>query len=127
MKWVDIYRHRTTTAAEAVKDIRSGDRVWVHPGCNTPVQLINAMVDRAPELENVEVVHILTLAPAPYVEPGMEPHFRHRALFTGGNVRQAVNDGRADFVPIHLHEVPSADHRWVDAGRYRPGPPVASG
>ena len=47
---------RTPTAAEAVKDIRSGDRVWIHPGCNTPVQLIDAMVDRAPELENVEVV-----------------------------------------------------------------------
>ncbi len=107
MKWVDIYRSRRTSAAEAVKDIRSGDRVWVHPGCNTPVKLLEAMVERAPELEDVEVVHILTLAPAPYVEPGMERHFRHRALFTGGNVRQAVNEGRADFVPIHLHEVPS--------------------
>ena len=107
MNWIDIYRSRVTTAAEAVRGIKSGDRVWVHPGCNTPVTLIDAMVDRADELEDVEVVHILTLAPAPYVEPGMEPHFRHRALFTGGNVRQAVNEGRADFVPIHLHEVPS--------------------
>ncbi len=107
MNWVDIYRRRITSAAEAVKDILSGDRVWVHPGCNTPVGLIDAMVARAPELENVEVVHILTLADAPYVKAGMEPHFRHRALFTGGNVRSAVNEGRADFVPIHLHEVPS--------------------
>jgi acetyl-CoA hydrolase len=107
MNWVEIYRRRTTTAAEAVKDINSGDRVWVHPGCNTPVRLIDAMVERAPELEDVEVVHILTLAAAPYVNEGMEPHFRHRALFTGGNVRKAVNEGRADFVPIHLHEVPS--------------------
>jgi acetyl-CoA hydrolase len=107
MNWIDIYRRRVTTAAEAVKDISSGDRVWVHPGCNTPVRLIDAMVARAPELENVEVAHILTLAEAPYVAPGMEKHFRHRALFTGGNVRPAVNEGRADFVPIHLHEVPS--------------------
>jgi len=107
MNWIDIYRSRVTTAAKAVSGIKSGDRVWVHPGCNTPVRLIDAMVDRADELEDVEVVHILTLAPAPYVEPGMERHFRHRALFTGGNVRQAVNDGRADFVPIHLHEVSS--------------------
>jgi acetyl-CoA hydrolase len=107
MNWTDIYRSRTTSAAEAVKDIRSGDRVWIHPGCNTPVKLIDAMVARASELEDVEVVHILTLADAPYVEAGMERHFRHRALFTGGNVRRAVNEGRADFVPIHLHEVPS--------------------
>ncbi len=105
-QWMTIYRERVTTAEEAVKDIRSGDRVWIHPGCNTPLPLIEAMVARAPELEDVEVDHILTLGPAPYAEPGMEQHFHHRALFTGGNVRQAVNEGRADFVPIHLHEVP---------------------
>ena len=103
MDWNSIYRHRVTTADEAVKEIGSGDRVWIHPGCNTPTRLIDAMVARAPELENVEVVHILTLAPAPYVEPGMEGSFRHRSLFTGANVREAVNEGRADFVPIHLH------------------------
>ena len=113
MKWMERYRSRVTSAQEAVTDIRSGDRVWIHPGCNTPVKLIEAMVERAPELEDVEVVHILTLGPAPYAEPGMERHFRHRALFTGGNVRAAVNDGRADFVPIHLHEVP----RLIMSGR----------
>jgi acetyl-CoA hydrolase len=107
VRWEDIYRQRVTTADEAVKAIRSGDRVWVHPGCNTPTLLIEAMVRRAPELENVEVAHILTLAAAPYADPGMEGHFRHRALFTGDNVRAAVNDGRADFVPIHLHAVPT--------------------
>ncbi len=107
MNWMDIYRKRVTTAEQAVRDIRSGDCVWVHPGCNTPKRLIDAMVARAPELENVEVAHILTLAEAPYAAPGMEPHFRHRALFAGANVRQAVNEGRADWVPIHLHQVPT--------------------
>ena len=107
MNWMDIYRSRVTTAEQAVRDIRSGDCVWVHPGCNTPKRLIDAMVARAPELENVEVAHILTLGEAPYAAPGMEPHFRHRALFAGANVRKAVNEGRADFVPIHLHQVPT--------------------
>jgi 4-hydroxybutyrate CoA-transferase len=107
MNWMDIYRKRVTTAEQAVRDIRSGDCVWVHPGCNTPRRLIDAMVARAPELENVEVAHILTLGEAPYAAPGMEPHFRHRALFAGANVRKAVNEGRADFVPIHLHQVPT--------------------
>ena len=60
MDWNSIYRSRVTTADDAVKEIRSGDRVWVHPGCNTPTRLIDAMVARAPELEDVEVVHILT-------------------------------------------------------------------
>jgi acetyl-CoA hydrolase len=113
VNWVDIYRQRVTTADRAVADIRSGDRVWVHPGCNTPTRLIEAMVARAPELENVEVAHILTLADAPYAAPGMGGHFRHRALFMGANVREAVNAGRADFVPIHLHEVPTLISRGL--------------
>jgi acetyl-CoA hydrolase len=113
VSWVDIYRQRVTTADRAVADIRSGDRVWVHPGCNTPTRLIEAMVARAPELTNVEVAHIPTLADAPYAAPGMEGHFRHRALFMGANVREAVNAGRADFVPIHLHEVPTLISRGL--------------
>ncbi len=113
MNWMEIFRRRVTSAEEAVKGIRSGDRVWIHPGCCTPKRLVDAMVARAPELANVEVVHILTLAEAPYAKPGMEPHFRHRALFTGSNVREAVNAGRADFVPVHLHEVP----KLITSGR----------
>ena len=130
MSWIDIYRGRITTAEEAVKAIRSGHRVWIHPGCCTPKPLVDAMVARAPALENVEVVHILTLAHAPYVEPGMEGHFRHRALFTGGNVRAAVNEGRADFVPIHLHEVPQLISRGlltVDVSLIHVSPPDEHG
>ncbi len=130
MDWNSIYRNRVTTAEGAVQDIRSGDRVWIHPGCNTPTLLIEAMVARAPELEDVEVVHILTLAEAPYVAPGMEGHFRHRSLFTGSNVRAAVNDGRADFVPIHLHDVPALISRGqmpVDVALIHISPPDEHG
>jgi acetyl-CoA hydrolase len=63
------------------------------------------MVARKDELENVEVCHILTSGKAGYIEPGMEKHFRHRSFFTGSNVRQAVNDGRADQMHIFLHEI----------------------
>jgi len=130
VNWVDIYRQRVTTADRAVADIRSGDRVWVHPGCNTPTRLIEAMVARAPELTNVEVAHILTLDEAPYAAPGMEGHFRHRALFMGANVREAVNAGRADFVPIHLHEVPTLISRGlmpVDVALIHISPPDEHG
>ncbi len=130
MNWTDIYRRRVTSADEAVQSIASGNRVWIHPGCNTPKRLIDAMVQRAPELEAVEVVHILTLADAPYAEPGMEGHFRHRAMFAGDNVRQAVNEGRADFVPIHLHEVPlliSRDLLPVDVAMIHVSPPDEHG
>jgi 4-hydroxybutyrate CoA-transferase len=130
MDWNSIFRSRVATADEAVQSIRSGDRVWVHPGCNTPTRLIDAMVARAPELENVEVVHILTLADAPYADPGMEGHFRHRSLFTGGNVRAAVNEGRADFVPIHLHDVPALISRGqmpIDVALIHISPPDEHG
>jgi acetyl-CoA hydrolase len=130
MNWSDLYRRRVTTAAEAVQTIRSGDHVWIHPGCNTPKLLVDAMVARADELEDVEVVHLLTLADAPYADRGMEGHFRHRAMFTGGNVRDAVNDGRADFVPIHLHEVPSLITRGlleVDVAMIHVSPPDEHG
>jgi acetyl-CoA hydrolase len=130
MDWNSLYRSRVTTAEEAVRDIASGDRVWIHPGCNTPTRLINAMVARAAELENVEVAHILTLADAPYAEPGMEGHFRHRSLFTGANVRSAVNEGRADFVPIHLHDVPaliSSGQMPIDVALIHISPPDEHG
>ena len=130
MDWNSIYRSRVTTAKDAVAKIESGDRVWIHPGCNTPTMLIDAMVARAPELKDVEVVHILTLADAPYADAGMEGHFRHRSLFTGANVRAAVNQGRADFVPIHLHYVPALISRGqmpVDVALIHISPPDEHG
>lgn len=106
MHWHEVYRRRVTSAEEAVKSIASGDHVWVHGGCNNPEELISAMVARAHELSNVTVIHILTFGRADYADPRYQSAFRHRALFTGANVRQAVNDGRADFVPVHLSQIP---------------------
>ncbi len=93
-------------AIDAVRCIRSGDTVFVGSGCAAPTLLLEAMAARAPELYHVEVVHILIFGPAPHLAPGMENHFRHCALFTGANARTAVNEGRADYVPIFLGEIP---------------------
>ena len=106
MQWSESYRRKVTTAEEAVKAIKSHDRLWVHAGCNNPEELIRAMTARADELEDVEVAHLLTFGAADYTEPKYARSFRHRALFTGGNVRQAVNEGRADWVPVFLSEIP---------------------
>jgi acyl-CoA hydrolase len=94
-----------TSAEEALRCVGSGDRVWIHPGCATPEPLARALAARAPELTDVEVVHMLTFGEANYTKPEMEGHFRHRAFFMGANVREAVNAGRADFVPIFLGEI----------------------
>ncbi|RPH96124.1 acetyl-CoA hydrolase/transferase family protein [candidate division KSB1 bacterium] len=93
-------------AIDAVKCIRSGDTVFVSSGCAAPTLLLEAMAARAPELYHVEVDHILIFGPAPHLAPGMETHFRHNALFTGFNARTAVNEGRADYTPIFLGEIP---------------------
>ncbi len=105
MSWIDIYQRKKTTAEEAVKAIKSGDTVLIHPGCCTPEHLVDAMVARKNELENVRIVHILAEGKAEYAKPGMEPHFRHQAFFIGHNVRKAVNEGRADATHIFLGEV----------------------
>jgi acetyl-CoA hydrolase len=103
--WVKRYNSRLVTADEAVKIIKSNDKIVVQPGCAAPLTLINSMVKRKDELENVDIYHILIVGDLPYLQPGMEKHFRHKAFFIGGNARQAVNEGRADFIPIFLHEV----------------------
>jgi acetyl-CoA hydrolase len=106
MSWSEGYRRKVTSAEEAVKVVRSGDHVWLHAGCNNPEELLKAMVGRAGELHDVEVTHLLTFGAADHVEPRFSGSFRHRALFTGPNVRRAVNEGRADWVPVFLSEIP---------------------
>jgi len=106
MAWTDTYRGKVTTAEEAVKVVRPGDHVWLHAGCNNPEELLKALVARAGELRDVEVTHLLTFGAADHVDPKYVGSFRHRALFAGPNVRQAVNEGRADWVPVFLSEIP---------------------
>jgi acetyl-CoA hydrolase len=105
--WAESYRRRVTTAEKAAQAIQSHDHVWIHAGCNNPEELVRAMVARSAELEGVEVTHLMTFGCADYALPDHARSFRHRALFTGQNVRQAVREGRADFVPVHLSEIPA--------------------
>jgi 4-hydroxybutyrate CoA-transferase len=97
---------RMVKAEEAVAVIQSGDRVFIHSIAAAPRHLIEAMTARAPELRVVEVVQLHTEGPAPYAAPEMARHFRVNALFVSKNVRQAVNEGRADYLPVFLSEVP---------------------
>lgn len=92
-------------AAEALEAVHSGDRLWIQSGCGTPSVLVDALVARAPWLNDVEIVHMKTLGNADYTRPEFEGHFRHRGLFLGENVREAVAAGRADYTPIFLSEI----------------------
>ncbi len=106
MNWNNLYRSKLTDVATALGKIKSGDRVYLGGGAGVPVTLSQALVGRASELRDVEITHILTFADAPYIDPKYEGVFRVNALFIGHNVRKAVQEGRADFTPVFLSEIP---------------------
>jgi acyl-CoA hydrolase len=99
---------RTVRAEEAVSVIKSGDRVFVHTGGGWPARLVAAMTARAPELRVVEVVQMLGMCEgeAPYAAPELSRSFRVNTVFVSDNVRRAVQEGRADYLPVFLSEVP---------------------
>jgi 4-hydroxybutyrate CoA-transferase len=103
--WASDYKRKVTTADEALRCVQSGMRVYIHPGCAEPEALVEALMRRALYLHGVEIVHIMTMGCAPYVSAEMDGHFRHNAMFIGANVRAAVNEGRADYTPVHLSEI----------------------
>ena len=105
MSWNEDYRSKRMSAAQALDAVRSGDRVWIQSGCGTPSVLVDALVAHAFSLRDVEIVHMMTLGAADYTKPEFEGHFRHRGLFLGANVREAVAAGRADYTPIFLSEI----------------------
>lgn len=104
--WREIYKNKIVSAEQAVKSIKSGNRVIIGHACGEPPTLVEALVQRAPELENVEIVHMVAMGSAKYAQPGMEKSFRHNALFVGGTTRKAVEEKRADFTPCFFSEVP---------------------
>jgi 4-hydroxybutyrate CoA-transferase len=101
-----IYQSRTTTPEEAVRQIKSGNRIFLSGNCSVPQKVLCALVEYAPELHNVEICQALTVGPADYVAPEMEGHLRVNTMFISANIRKAVQEGRADFTPVLLSEFP---------------------
>ena len=85
----------------------------MHAAAATPSVLLDALVARAPELEDVKIVHMHAEGPHPHLGPGMSGHFLHRALFIGPNARKAINEGRAEFIPVFLSDIPSLIERGL--------------
>jgi acetyl-CoA hydrolase len=101
-----IYQTRAFPAEDVVKNIKSGMRVFLTGNCSTPHKVLEALVDYAPNLEDVEICQALTVGPADYVSPEMDGHLRVNTMFISANIRKAVNEGRADFTPVLLSEFP---------------------
>jgi 4-hydroxybutyrate CoA-transferase len=99
------WHSRSVSPAEAVARVRSGMTVFLHGAAATPTPLVEALAART-DLEDVRIVHLHTNGPAPFANPGREKQFRSVSLFTGGPLRRAVEEGRADFIPVFLSDIP---------------------
>jgi acyl-CoA hydrolase len=104
---------RIVSAAEAVAGIRSGEQLYVHSAAAVPSVLLDALVARASELRDVRILHFHIEGPGPHLAPEMAPHFRHRAMFIGPNARQAVNEGRAEYIPTFLSDAGTLIRRGI--------------
>ncbi|MFZ2283105.1 MAG: acetyl-CoA hydrolase/transferase C-terminal domain-containing protein [Lutibacter sp.] len=117
------------SAQEAVKLIKSGDRVLIQGGSATPQALIKAMVARAPELRGVEVVHLHTEGECGYTAPELSESFHTHAFFIGGNIRNMVGL-TVDYIPIFLSDIPSLfrlGHMKLDVVLVNVSPPDKHG
>ena len=106
MQWKEEYQKKLTTADEAVKAIKSGNRVVIGHAYGQPQHLVKAMVTNKDAYKNVEIVHMVSLSPAPYCNQEMQKNFIHNSFFVGVNSREAVNHGRAKYTPCFFHEIP---------------------
>mgnify|MGYP001095596651 FL=1 len=104
--WREDYKKKLTTAEEALRAVKSRDSVYIHAGAATPFPLIEALVASADRLRDVSIIHALTFGNAPYCRPEYSKSFHVHALFIGANVRDAVNEGRADYTPVFLSDAP---------------------
>ena len=104
--WRTLYSEKLVSAEQALLSVKSGNRVVIGHACGEPPTLVEALVARAPELTDVEIVHMVAMGPAKYAQPGMEKSFRHNALFVGGSTRKAVEEKRADYTPCFFSEIP---------------------
>lgn len=106
MDWDKLYQKRKKTARRALRAVGRGKRVFVGSACAEPRALVEALLKRADDLHDVEILHFVTLGEAPYLDKRYDRRFRHNAFFVGPATRKAVNVGRADYTPVFMHQVP---------------------
>lgn len=106
MDWRTYYKEHTMKPEDAVSVIKDGDRVVFGHAVGEPIIFQRTMARMAEQFHNVEVAHMVYLGSGEYLQPGMEEHFRHNALFVGGPARKAIAENRADYTPAFFSDVP---------------------
>ena len=104
--WRLRYAEKIMTRERALSRIPRGARIFVGSACGEPQYLVGGLTERASTWWTSEILHILTLGVAPYAEQPSRDQFRHNAFFIGDNTREAVAEGRADYTPVFLSELP---------------------
>jgi acyl-CoA hydrolase/GNAT superfamily N-acetyltransferase len=126
----DDWRNRLVAPSEALSHLESGTRIFVGSGCAEPQRLVRELARQADRLRDVEVVSLLTLGTAEYADPDYARSYRHNAYFIGANVRRAVREGRADYTPVFLSEIPGlvrSGQQRLDAALVQLSPPDRHG
>ncbi len=130
LTWHDTYKERLTDAKTALSRIRRGARIFIGSACGEPQLLVKTLIDVAESLVDTEIIHFLDLGIAPYTDEKFSEHFRHNALFIGSSTRTAIKEGRADYTPIFLSEIPLLMLRGsmhIDVALITVSPPDNSG
>ncbi len=126
MDWFQRYQSRIVSADEAVKNIHSGQKFFLTGNCSVPQTILKALVNYAPQVENVEICQALSVGPADYVAPEINGHLRVNSMFISANVRKAIHEGRADFTPVLLSEF-TLLFKNNPSGRHRSDPCLTTG
>jgi 4-hydroxybutyrate CoA-transferase len=113
MDWKLKFRSRITDASQAVKAVKSGDRIYLTGNCSVPHQLLSSLIEYAPNLKDVEICQPLAVTSSNYATPELAGHLRVNSLFISSNIRSAINEGRADFTPVLLSELPLLFKRGI--------------
>ena len=106
MEWKTLYNSKVKTAEEAVKFIKSGDRVVLQHAVGEPLYLVDKMVENYKNYENVEIVQLVAMGKGDYAKEEMQGHFKVNSLFLGGPTRECINSGRGDFTPSFFYQIP---------------------
>ena len=130
LNWQSTYSSRLTDARTALSRIRRGARIFIGSACGEPQLLVKTLIDVAENLTDTEIIHFLDLGIAPYTDEKYDSNFRHNALFIGSSTRAAIKEGRADYTPIFLSEIPLLMHQGsmpIDVALITVSPPDNNG
>jgi|Deesub1362A_J573_1020465.scaffolds.fasta_scaffold00060_51 acyl-CoA hydrolase/GNAT superfamily N-acetyltransferase len=128
--WRRTYEKRRVSLSRALERVKRGSKVFLGTACAEPQCLVQALIDAADRLHDVQILHFITLGRAPYTEKRFDTRFRHNAFFVGPNTRDAINQARADYTPVFISEIPRLFRRGViqvDVALIQTSPPDAHG